>query len=127
MAKKTLMLVVALIAINLLLVPVFSLSAQNLGNPADFGLGEAGKIGLPQKDLPDAVVAIVKLFLGFLGLMAVVVILIGGFQWLLAAGNTEKIEKAQQLLWGGVIGLAIVIGAFTITNFVITRLQAVLK
>ena len=121
------MLVVALIAINLLLVPVFSLSAQNLGNPADFGLGEAGKIGLPQKDLPDAVVAIVKLFLGFLGLMAVVVILIGGFQWLLAAGNTEKIEKAQQLLWGGVIGLAIVIGAFTITNFVITRLQAVLK
>src|SRR3989338_2263003 len=126
MAKKTLMLVVALIAINLLLVPVFSLSAQNLGNPADFGLGEAGKIGLPQKDLPDAVVAIVKLFLGFLGLMAVVVILIGGFQWLLAAGNTEKIEKAQQLLWGGVIGLAIVIGAFTITNFVITRLQAVL-
>ena len=91
-------------------------------------LGEIGgskpleKTGLGSKPLPETVAAIIRVFMGLLGTVAVVIILIGGFQWMTAGGNEEKVEKAKKLLGYGVTGLAIVLAAYSITTFVITSL-----
>ncbi|MFH1534374.1 MAG: hypothetical protein ABIF80_00130, partial [Patescibacteria group bacterium] len=61
--------------------------------------------------------------LGLLGLIAVIMILIGGFKWMTAGGNEEKIESAKKLLTSAIIGLVIVLLAWAIVIFALGVLQ----
>jgi len=54
-----------------------------------------------------------------LGTIAVVLIIVAGFQWMTAAGNEEKIGKAKKLMSAAVIGLVIVLMAFALSSFII--------
>jgi len=65
-------------------------------------------------------VNIIKFFLTFLGIIAVAVILYGGFVWLTAGGNDDRVGKAKKLIVAGIIGLIIVISAFAIVQWIIT-------
>lgn len=69
--------------------------------------------------LPTTIANIINVVLGFLGIVAVVIILIGGFIWMTAGGNEEKVGKAKKLLVAGIIGLAIILSAYVIARFVI--------
>ena len=89
----------------------------------DFGVAEYGTaLDLGDKSLDTAVVDIINLLLGFLGLIAVVVILIGGFKWMTAGGNDEKVGEARKWIFSGIIGLAIILSAWAISKFVIEQL-----
>ena len=68
-------------------------------------------------------VNIINLSISFLGLGAVVIILIGGFQWMTAMGNDDSIKKAKKLMTGGIIGLVIVLAAWGIARYVVTTLS----
>lgn len=82
-------------------------------------------IGLQASD-PRAVAArIINVALGFLGIIAVVIVLYGGFMWMTAAGNEERISKAKQILSAGVIGLVIIVMAWAIASYVVTTLMNV--
>ncbi|MCX7779210.1 MAG: hypothetical protein N2259_03155 [Patescibacteria group bacterium] len=74
-------------------------------------------------DLPGLVFSIIRYILGFLGVVAVVVIIIGGFMWMTAAGNEEKVAKAKKVLVQGLIGLVIVMLAFAIATFVMSMIR----
>ena len=50
------------------------------------------------------------------------IILAGGFMWMTAGGNEDKVGKAKQLIFSGIIGLAIILAAFAIAKFVINSL-----
>ena len=76
-----------------------------------FGLGTA--------DLESTVVNIVQWILGFLGLIAVIFILYGGFIWMTAGGNEEKVSKAKKIISAAVIGLIVVLLAWAIVIFVV--------
>ena len=52
--------------------------------------------------------SIINVALGLLGIVAVIIILIGGFEWMTAGGNEEKQAGAQQN-FAGIIGLAIIL------------------
>jgi len=77
-----------------------------------------GSVGLGTADLKATVVNIIQWVLGILALVAVVMIIIGGFQWMTASGNEEKIEKAKKVISAAVIGLIIVLLAWAIVIFV---------
>ncbi|PLX26793.1 hypothetical protein C0583_05855 [Candidatus Parcubacteria bacterium] len=62
---------------------------------------------------------IINLMLGFLGILAVVLILFGGFKWMTAAGNEDKVTEAKRLLVSGVIGLVIILAAYALAAFVL--------
>ncbi|MFH1536544.1 MAG: pilin [Patescibacteria group bacterium] len=68
------------------------------------------------------VVDIINWGLGVLALVAVVMILIGGFQWMTAGGNEERIEKAKKLLIAAVIGLLIILAAWGISSYAVNVL-----
>ncbi|MFA4871486.1 MAG: LamG-like jellyroll fold domain-containing protein [Patescibacteria group bacterium] len=87
-----------------------------------FGLNSAAGIGLAQNDLKTTIVNIVRIFLGFLGLVAVILIIYAGFLWMTAGGDEKKIETAKKIILGAVIGLIIILSAFAIVSFVLTRL-----
>jgi len=76
----------------------------------------------PQADMIGIIFRAIQYILAFLGVVAVVVILIGGFMWMTAGGNDEKVGKAKKILIQGLIGLVIILLAFAIATFVIERL-----
>ena len=78
--------------------------------------------GLGQKDIRVTVANIINVALGLLGIVAVVIILIGGFEWMTAGGNEEKTGEAKKRIVAGVIGLAIILSAYAIASFVINSL-----
>mgnify|MGYP000939973488 CR=1 FL=1 len=61
----------------------------------------------------------VNYFLTVAGLVAVVFIIIGGFQYIMSQGNEETSKKAQKTLTFAVIGLVIVLAAYAIKTTVI--------
>ena len=117
-----------LLAFNLLAIPMaatFSVSpaqAANLNlwgenyNANDF----QDETGLGDRDL---VSRIVRIILGFLGIVAVIIILLGGFKWMTAGGNEDKVSEARKLIVSGIIGLVIILAAFGIAQFVINSLM----
>lgn len=75
------------------------------------------------KNDPRVIAAnIIKFLLGFLGIIAVVIILFAGFKWMTAGGDSKSIDAAKGLLKDGVIGLVIILSSWAIANFVIDQL-----
>ena len=80
--------------------------------------------GLAVKD-PRAIAAqIINIILGFLGIVAVIIILLGGFKWMTAGGNEDKVGEAKKLIVAGIIGLIIILASFAIAKFVLDQLGA---
>lgn len=79
--------------------------------------------GFGQKNLYATVGSLIRVALSLLGVVAIVIILLGGFKWMTAAGNEEKVGDAKKLLIAGVIGMLIILSAFAITTFVLGSLQ----
>ena len=52
----------------------------------------------------------------------IILVLYGGYLWLTAAGNEQKVEEAQNVLKRAIIGVVIILGAAVITNTVIFEL-----
>ena len=53
------------------------------------------------------------------GVVAVVVIVIAGFYYTLSQDNPQQVTRAKNAILGSVVGLAIILVAYTITNIVI--------
>ncbi len=65
---------------------------------------------------------IINVFFGLLGTIFIILVIIGGYNWMTAAGNAEKVAKAQQTLKVAIIGLIIIASAYAITYFIFSRL-----
>ena len=83
---------------------------------SDLALGSGGG------DLRVTVANLINVVLGFLGILAVIIVLIGGFQYMLSGGNEEKTAGARKMIVSGIIGLAIILSAWAITTFVVGQL-----
>ncbi|MFH0814603.1 MAG: Ig-like domain-containing protein [Candidatus Falkowbacteria bacterium] len=88
----------------------------------DVGLQPLESTGLSQEDPRLIVAKIIKIILSFLGIVFLALILYGGFLWMIAGGSDPKHDKARKALTSAVIGLIIVLSAYAITTFVISRL-----
>ena len=73
-------------------------------------------------ELPGAVVTIINAVVGVLALVCVVVIIIGGVNYMTSAGDPGKVKKAKDTILYGVIGLVVCALAFAIVNFVIVNI-----
>ncbi|MFA5022276.1 MAG: pilin [Patescibacteria group bacterium] len=78
--------------------------------------------GLGTKDIRQGIMNVVNVLLGFLGILAIVIILWGGFRWLTSGGNEEKVGEAKKIITAGIIGLVIIFTAYAIASFVISQL-----
>ncbi|MFH1667752.1 MAG: hypothetical protein ABH884_01875, partial [Candidatus Komeilibacteria bacterium] len=88
------------------------------------GVGELDKIetgtGLLNHNDPLLLTAnIIRMVLGFIGLIFIVLIIWSGIQWLTSNGSPDRITKAKNRIIHSVIGLVILIAAFGISEFVL--------
>jgi len=72
--------------------------------------------------LPGIIQTAISAFLGLLGIIFLVLIIYAGFEWMTAQGDEEKVTKAKDTLTRAVIGLIIIIAAYSITYFVFSSL-----
>ena len=76
-------------------------------------------------DIRLMIARLIKVALGLLGLIFLVLIIVAGFKWMTAQGDEEKVGEAKKQLSNGVIGLIIVLVAFSIAIFVFNQLEYV--
>ncbi len=92
-------------------------------NPWGDQSGGIQNIGLGAREPSDIAVSIINVILGFLGIIAVLIILIGGFKWMTAGGNEDQVGDAKKWIYSGVIGLFIILAAYGLAKFAIEQLM----
>jgi hypothetical protein len=85
---------------------------------ADATGGEDSNIG----SLDSIVKTIINVVIWAVGLIAVFMIIFGGIQYSISAGDSGKVKKAKDTIMYGIIGLVISLLAYAIVNFVLTSL-----
>ena len=111
-------LVMCLLASNALAAIVLdSADFQAVAGPAGAGYTIGGQT------LPQTIGLIIRVILGFLGIVLIVLIIYAGFMWMTAGGEQKNVEKAQAFIKNAVMGLVVILLAYAITDFVITKIQ----
>ena len=109
--------IIAFSVLSLVFMPIAGVVALEVG------LEEVDEtIELGNRDIRATIASIINVAMGLLGIIAVVIILIGGFQWMTAGGNEENVDKAKKRIIQGVIGLAIILASWAIARFVLESL-----
>lgn len=118
MNKKFSRLAMGFATVAMIVTPLVTLAADAPAN-LDLGLNYATGIGLGSRDVRDTISGIVRAFLGILGILAVLIVLYGGFKWMTSGGNDKGAQEGTKIMTQGVIGLIIIISAFALSQFVI--------
>ncbi|KKR15165.1 MAG: hypothetical protein UT42_C0008G0010 [Candidatus Falkowbacteria bacterium GW2011_GWA2_39_24] len=88
----------------------------------DFGAQQLEEVGLGKNDPRVIVINIIRIILGLLGVIAVALIMYGGWIWMTAQGNPESVDKAKLIIRNAVIGLLIILASFAIVTYILNRL-----
>jgi hypothetical protein len=100
--------------------------AQSIADPSSSlqtGLAAIEQpLGLTSADIRLVVAKIIRTALGLLGIVALVLMLYAGYLWMTAGGNEDQIDTAKKFLLNSAIGLVIILSAYAIASFVISKL-----
>lgn len=80
-------------------------------------------VGWGTQDLRVTIMIIIQVLLGFLGVIAVLIILYAGWRWMTSGGDPQKIQDAKRTLMNAVLGLLIIFSAFALVAFIIRMLS----
>jgi len=86
--------------------------SEHMANAAGFNLSTSGNT------IGDIIAVLIQAFLGLLGVIFLILVIMAGINWMTAGGNEDKVTKAKKTLSRAVIGLIIVVSAYAITYFV---------
>lgn len=118
--KKTFVILGLIFAVFLFFSPVLAETFTTDG--PNIGLEYGRATGLGTEDVRFTVAMIIRVALGLLGIISTVIIIYAGFTWMTAGGNEEQAGKARKILISAVIGLAIIMSAYSIVRFLGTSL-----
>lgn len=109
---------------SLLIVFCLGIASTALAGPDKdpLGLAYGEATGLSNQDVRFTIGRIISVALGVLGTVVVVIMIIAGFEWMTAGGNSDKVEEAKKRITHAIIGLAIILSAYAITDFVTRNL-----
>ena len=64
--------------------------AVNLADQVNEGLNYGTFTGLGTRDIREVIFLVINVILGFLSIIAIIIVLAGGFKWMTAGGNENK-------------------------------------
>lgn len=83
---------------------------------------DPSQLGIPQGQLNNTNVDnILKLVFGVAGGVALLIVTIAGFKYVLSQGNPQETAKAKNTIVYAIIGLTICVTAFAIVSFIFTE------
>ena len=78
--------------------------------------------GLPEGSISLTLTKVVKFFLGIIGALAVLMVIVGGVMYIVSGGDNGKTETAKNIITYAIIGIAVALLAYVIVNTVITNI-----
>lgn len=120
MSRKIFSFLFILVIIGLFLGAINIASAQG----PDLGLNELSGISLRPTSPIIIITRLINYALLLLGVIAISLVIYAGFIWMTSGGNDEKITQAKKILKNALIGLIIILSAWGITTFILTKLLA---
>ncbi|MFA5184464.1 MAG: Ig-like domain-containing protein [Patescibacteria group bacterium] len=118
MTKKNKLIILIFAFLGMILAADFALAADFGLDIVNNGLGGS----LAATDPRIVAGRIIQIALSFLGAIAVILIMAAGFLWTTSGGDEEKITRAKAILRNAIIGLVIILSAWGIATFVLSRL-----
>jgi len=88
----------------------------------DLGISYGAGTGLGSGDVRLLIARIIRVALGLLGIVAVALVIWGGYMYMTAAGNEEQSADGRKIVVAGVVGLIIILAAYAIASFVVSNL-----
>lgn len=85
--------------------------AQGIGAPPD--------VGLPTASLPEMILKIVNYSLALVGVLALGMIVYGGFIYITAQGDSKRVDQAKTIIIYSVVGIIVIGVAAALVNFVV--------
>lgn len=89
-----------------------------------FAIGTELKDVANDNTLEQDVKTILSTIIGVLGFVCVVVMIIGGVNYMTSSGDSGKVKKAKDTILYGLIGLVVCVLAFALVQFVIGTILA---
>ncbi|MFW5888704.1 MAG: Mbov_0395 family pilin-like conjugal transfer protein [Patescibacteria group bacterium] len=83
---------------------------------------ESGYADADETTMAELLGYAVNAFLGLLGIIFIILVLIGGAKYMTASGNEEKAKAGLTMIRHAIIGLIIVVGSYAIWYFVLANL-----
>ena len=85
----------------------------------DSGVKAVTPAGTSSNTLQDYITIVINVLLGLIGVVAVIMLIIGGFRYVLSQGDEKATKGAKDTILFAIIGIVVAILAFAIVNFVI--------
>lgn len=82
---------------------------------------DAGSVGIPELTGGEVLQNGLNITYFVAGIIAVIVIIVGGIMYATSSGDSGAVGKAKNLILFSVVGLVVILSAFAVTNFVIGR------
>lgn len=124
--KNFFLLLVLLLPLEVLaanLSDAFKVHDGSNNDPLDSVASQAG-YNTETTSVDPLIASIIQSLLSLLGVIFLVLMVYGGYLWMTAAGNEEKVTKAKNLITAAIIGLIIVVGSYAISYFVVSKMQS---
>ncbi len=81
--------------------------------------------GLSGKDPILIVANLIRVLLGFIGLIALVIIILGGLRWMTAGGDEDKVTAAKKMIGRAIVGIIIILASLAIAQYVLNTLVTI--
>lgn len=125
MIKKTFSKIGAYVGVLPVLVLPLSVSAALSDNAANFTSLKSGGATSSSSDLPTLIGKLIGVLLGVLGIILVVYIIQAGIMFMTAGGDPAKVDKAKKMITQAIVGIIIIVAAYSISDFVIKQILVV--
>ncbi len=124
MKSKIILIILVCIFVSLpVLVFAQEFSPQvNIPDSNQFTPGE--KVEVTGNTFANYLIAIYNWGIRVIIVLAVVMIMVGGFMWMTAGGSSQRVSKAKERITSAIIGLILALGSYTLLNFINPELVA---
>ena len=124
--KIGLVLAIAATAITLMSGSAFAFESINdLENPALAGANSVRANGMPEHLIGDSGIftKLTNTLFYAVGIITVIMLVIGGFKYIISGGDGKKISDAKNTILYAIVGLVIVVLAYSIVNFILQAIS----
>lgn len=74
------------------------------------------------RPLPETITQITDILLFFVGAVSVIMLVIGGFKYVVSNGNAEQVKNAKNTIMYSIVGLVVALIAYAAVRWVVAQL-----
>ncbi|MFH0857296.1 MAG: pilin [Candidatus Magasanikbacteria bacterium] len=113
----------SIIALGLFIaIPAFAVADLGVGGLKQTAEQYAGYAPATGTSAAELVGSIIQVLLSLVGSIFLILVFYAGYLWMTARGEESQVEKAKKIVMQATIGLILVVGAYSITSFVVPRI-----